>query len=223
MNEHAIISVKQEGSTLLVLAVNAALIVWTWNRIPETLPVHWNVQGEIDRYGGRFEALALVPLILLAVSLLLIALQSRMPKNTEIMRVVRLGLSLLGLCITAQYALDWTPERAVLLGMGLVFVLLGNVMGKVQPSPWVGFRTPWTFLSKRAWHKSQRRGGVFLVCFGLLSLIVGLLVPSAWLLPWLMPLGFVLTLFGGIGWLTYLSYLDYRQDPAPEPVRSVRG
>ena len=223
MNEHAPAPISKNWPILLVLAVNAVLIAWTWNRVPASLPLHWNLQGEIDRSGGRFEALALVPLILLAVSLLLSVAQRFLPGQADLMRVVRLGLGVLGLCITAQYALDWTPERAVLLGLGLVFVLIGNVMGKVQPSRWVGFRTPWTFLSKRAWHKSQRRSGLFLVCFGGLSLLVGLLVPGAWLFPWVMPLAFLLTLFGGIGWLTYLSYLDYRRDPHPEPVGGLRG
>ncbi|GAA4014798.1 hypothetical protein GCM10022631_28330 [Deinococcus rubellus] len=216
-------SLKREWPTLLALAVNAALIVWTWNRIPERVPVHWNLQGEVDRYGGRFEALALVPLILLAIIGVMWVAQRWTPNNSAVMRVVRVGLALLGLMFTAQYALGWTPERAVLVGLGFFFMLLGNVMGKVEPSRWVGFRTRWTFLSKRAWYQSQRRSGVFLVCYGLLSLVVGLLIPGAWLFPWVMPLAFMLTLFGGFGWLTYLSYLDYRHDPHPEPVGSVRG
>ncbi|AZI42021.1 DUF1648 domain-containing protein [Deinococcus psychrotolerans] len=217
------VSTGKDWPTLLTLAANAGLIAWLWNRIPTTVAVHWNLQGEVDRYGGRFEALALVPLILLAVIGVMWVAQRLTPNNGAVMRVVRIGLALFGLTFTAQYALGWTPERAVLVGLGFFFVLLGNVMGKVQPSPWVGFRTRWTFLSKRAWHQSQRRSGVFLVCYGLLSLVVGLLIPGAWLFPWVMPLAFMLTLFGGLGWLTYLSYLDYRQDPDPEPIRSVRG
>ncbi len=217
------VSLRKEWPTLLVLALNAALIAWTWNRIPASLPVHWNLQGEVDRYGGRFEALAMVPLILLAASLPTLIMQRFLSKNAELLRVVPLGLALLGLSFTAQYALHWPAERAVLVGLGLVFVLLGNVMGKAQPSRWVGFRTRWTSLSQRAWYKSQRRSGLFLVGFGALSLVAGLLVPAAWLFPWVMPLAFLLTLFGGVGWLIYLSYLDYKRDPHPEPVGGVRG
>ncbi|AWN23895.1 hypothetical protein DKM44_12200 [Deinococcus irradiatisoli] len=209
---------RREWPTLLALAVNAGLILWSWPRLPAQVPVHWNLQGEVDRVGGRFEALALLPLILLAVSMLTLIVQRFQPRNGGVFSALRLGLALLGLCFTAQYLPGWNAARAALIGVGLLLTLLGNVMGKVQPSRWVGFRTPWTYRSKRAWHQSQRRSGVFLVVFGLLSVAAGLLTPATLLFPWIMPLGFLLGLFGGLGWLVYLSYRDYRRDPQPEPV-----
>jgi len=211
---------RREWPTLLTLAVTAVLVAWSWSRIPERVGVHWNIHGEIDRYGGRFEALALVPLLLLGCSVLTFLLGRLGPaKNAEVMWVVRLGLALMGLCFTAQYILEWEPARAGLVGVGLLFALLGNIMGKVQPSPLIGFRTRWTYLSKRAWYQSQRRSGVFLFSFGLLSVLLGLSVPKDWLLPWVLPMAFLVGLWGGIGWLIYASYLDYQRDPQPEPVR----
>ena len=214
---------RKEWPILLTLTLNLALIVWTWNRLLERVPVHWNIHNEIDRYGGRFEALAMLPLLFLVVSLLLLAGQQTLPGNAGVIRVVRLALALLGLIFTTQYAFAWGALKVVMVGVGVFFALLGNVMGKVQPSPWVGFRTRWTFLSKRAWHTSQRRSGLFLVCFGVLSSVVGLVLPEAWLFPWVMPLAFMMVLFGGVGWLNHLSYLDYKQDPHPEPISSAQG
>jgi uncharacterized membrane protein len=216
-------ALKKEWPILLTLSLNVALIAWTWNRIPESVPVHWNMQGEVNRYGGRFEALAMMPLILLVASLLLLVIQRAMPANAGVIRVVRLAEALLGVIFTTQYAFDWGALKVALVGIGVFFALIGNVMGKVQPSPWVGFRTRWTFLSKQAWHKSQRRSGLFLVCFGLLSSLVGLITPEAWLFPWIMPLAFIGVLFGGIGWLNHLSHRDFRQDPHPEPISSAQG
>ncbi len=214
---------RREWPTLLIWLIHAALVAWSWNRLPERMPVHWNLQGEVDRYGGRFEALAVAPLILLAATLVMFAAQRSQPRNGGVLSVVRLGLALLGLSLTARYPLEWSAARAVLIGLGMFFTLSGNVMGRVQPSRWVGFRTPWTYRSKRAWHLSQRRSGVFLVGFGLLSGLSGLLAPERWLFPWVMPLGFLLGLLSGAGWLTYLSYRDYQRDPHPEPVELARS
>ena len=94
---------RREWPTLLTLVLNAALIGWSWNRIPAQVPVHWNIHGEIDRYGGRFEALALVPLLLLGTSgATFLAGRLGPAKNVEVLWVFRLGLALMGLCFTAQ-------------------------------------------------------------------------------------------------------------------------
>ncbi|MFB9994876.1 DUF1648 domain-containing protein [Deinococcus oregonensis] len=213
-------SLRQEWLTGLVLAANAALVAWAWPRLPERLPLHWNWQGEVDRFGGRFEALILLPLILLLPTLLTLAFPglAGTPKNAGVLRILRLGLALLSLSFTAQHAFELHPLRAVLISLGVFFVLLGNVLGKTQPNRWMGVRTHWTFLSRQAWHKSQRRGGAFLVSFGLLSALAALLTPEALLFPWLMPFAFLLLLLGGLGWITYQSYRDYHNDPQPEPV-----
>lgn len=210
---------QREWQAFLMLVVTAGLMAWTWNRIPHLVPVHWNIHGEVDRYGGRFEALTVLPLIALGVTVFTLAVERLgQARNATAMRVIRLATALLALCFTAQHALGWEPLRAVLVGVGLQLTLMGNIMGKVQPSWWMGFRTPWTYLSKRAWYKSQRRSGLFLVAFGILSILLGLGVPTAWMIPWVMPLGFLVGLGVVFGWLVFCSYIDYRHDPQPERV-----
>ncbi|MFC4455977.1 DUF1648 domain-containing protein [Deinococcus sonorensis] len=207
---------RREWPTLLALAANAALIAWSWPRQPLQVPVHWNLLGQPDRYGGRFEALVAVPLVLLLPMLLTWALQVNGPaRNALLFRVTRFGLALLSLSLTAHAAFGWTPGRSALLGVGLLFTLLGNVMGKAQPNRYVGFRTPWTARSRLAWQRGQRRSGVFLVSVGVLVLLTAAVVPAAALVPWVMPLGFLTLLLGGIGWLVWRSYQDYRADPDP--------
>ena len=42
-----------------------------WPRVPDQIPVHWNINGEVDRYGGRFEGVWLLPLVALGIYFLL--------------------------------------------------------------------------------------------------------------------------------------------------------
>ncbi len=55
--------------------------------------------------------------------------------------------------------------------------------------------------------------------YGALLTIVGLTLPNRMLFPWLLPAGMVVSLLVMVIWLVYASYLDYRHDPHPEPVR----
>lgn len=211
---------KTEWPALLAFAVTFALGAWAYPQLPESVPVHWGADGQPDRYGGRLEALFLTPLVLAGAALLLLALQRFSPnerKNASVLRVARLGLGLLAAVLVAAQAFDWPVARSVLIGVGFLFVTLGNVLGKAQPSPWVGLRTPWTLSSRRAWYASQRRGAVWFTAFGALLSVAGLIVPPALLFPWVAPVGVLGGALFMVGWLTYASYLDWKRDPQPEP------
>jgi uncharacterized membrane protein len=49
----------------MVLVAMFGLSAWAWLRLPAgaSIPVHWNVAGEADGYGGKFEGLLLLPLV----------------------------------------------------------------------------------------------------------------------------------------------------------------
>ncbi|MGE5199863.1 MAG: DUF1648 domain-containing protein, partial [Rhodospirillaceae bacterium] len=54
---------------LIACMFAAALVVWP--SAPSEIPVHWNAAGQVDRYGGKFEGLLLLPLMALGIYLLL--------------------------------------------------------------------------------------------------------------------------------------------------------
>src|SRR2546422_10890198 len=51
-------------------------------------------------------------------------------------------------------------SRLMPVAMGLLFVVLGNSLSRVQPTWFVGIRTPWTLSSDTVWRKTHRPGGV---------------------------------------------------------------
>lgn len=211
---------RQEWPVLLALLVLAGSVAYAWLTSPERVPVHWGPGGTVDRYGSRWEAFGVLPLIMLGAVALMYAIQrGRGQANAPLLRVVRVGLLLLASLITLASALNWGSARPIVIGVGLFLVLIGNVLGKAQPSAWVGFRTPWTYLSRRAWYASQRRGALWLTVYGVALALVSLLLPEHWLFPWLLPVGLLASLLLMVAWLVYASYLDYRNDPDPQAVK----
>ncbi|WP_019012492.1 DUF1648 domain-containing protein [Deinococcus aquatilis] len=213
-------TIKEWPATLCFIGsgVVAALV---YPRLPHSVPVHWGLDGTPDRFGSRLEALLVPLLVCLATAALLWAIGrfSRADRaNVPVLRTARLALGALALLLTLAYALEWEMGRAALIGAGLVLTLLGNVMGRTQPSVFVGLRTPWVFLSRRAWFASQRRAALWLTGLGALFMISGALLPPGVLFSWAVPGGVVLSVLGVVVWLTYRSYRDWKEDPSPEPV-----
>ncbi|WP_221089031.1 DUF1648 domain-containing protein [Deinococcus aquaedulcis] len=207
--------------SLLPFALSFALAAWALPQQPERVPVHWGVNGQPDRWGSPAEGLFLLPALLLGAALLTFLTEKAAEgrSNAGVLGNLRLGLGLLALLQTAHYALGWDALRTVLVGVGVLFLLIGNVMGRTAPSAFVGLRTPWVYLSRRAWHASQRRSGVWFAAFGGLLVLSGLLVPAAWLMPWVMPVGMVGGVLVLVAYLTWASWHDWKTDPDPQPIR----
>jgi uncharacterized membrane protein len=182
------------GVTALTIGFTGAVYPW----LPERIPTHWNAAGEVDGWGSKPWAF-LTPAILIGLLGLLRLLPWLSPRHFEI-DTFRSTYAFIVLLITVLLAyihlLTLLPplgypiriERAMIGGMMLFFILLGNELGKVQRNFFVGVRTPWTLASDRVWTETHRLAAHLSVAtgvLGLLSILSGL------------PYYFPLILFGG--------------------------
>jgi uncharacterized membrane protein len=101
-------------------------------------------------------------------------------------------------------------NRVVCVGMGLLFVVIGNFMGKFTRNFFVGIRTPWTLASDEVWLRTHRLGGKLFVAGGLVVLGAGLLGVRS-LVPFML-LPIVLALVPAV-----YSYVLYRRLEGPRP------
>ncbi len=74
------------------------------------------------------------------------------------------------------------------IGLGLLFVVLGNYLPKIPRNWFIGIRVPWTIASEEVWKRTHRLGGWLFVIGGCvmmalsaagLSPVVAMLVPLA--------------------------------------------
>lgn len=171
--------------SILVLMVLAS--IWVWQQLPADarLPVHWNISGEVDRFGSKFEGLFLVPLVTLGMMALLMLVPVIEPRRQHIWRsmkayrailiaIILLMAFLHFVLLTAALGQTVNVGRLVTLGVGILFILIGNYLGKVRSNFFLGIRTPWTLSSERAWNKTHRLGGWLYVILGFIIVMNGI-------------------------------------------------
>ena len=56
-------NLRKEAPILAIVAIPFLYLAYVWNSLPEKVPMHWNIKGEIDRWGEKQELL-LIPIVL---------------------------------------------------------------------------------------------------------------------------------------------------------------
>jgi uncharacterized membrane protein len=211
-------SLRTDWPHLLLIAAIWLTAAIAWPLAPEKIPVHWNVHGEVDRYGGKLEGIAVLPVLALAVYLLMLFLPKIDPGRANYERfrtpyaVIRFALlavlaTVYALALLATFGARVNMELAIMLVLGVLLLVLGNFMGKIRPNWFIGIRTPWTLSSKLSWTKTHRLGGWVFIGLGLLTMAAAFL-PGVWSVA----VFFGATMVGVLG-LTLYSYLVWRRDP----------
>jgi uncharacterized membrane protein len=166
------------GLVALSFAVTAAL----YHRLPDPVPVHWDVTGTADGFAPKPWGPFLLPLVAAgAHSILRLAARradvGRLGRAWAIIQVAIAGFLFIvnGLVLLAGLGAPVAMDRALAIGLGLLFVVLGNYLGKLTRNPVVGIRTPWTMASDEVWLRTQRLGGKVLVLTGLAFVVAALL------------------------------------------------
>ena len=217
---------RREWPHWLMIAGMFALAAFAWTRVPERVPVHWDVEGNPDRFGGRAEGLLLIPCLTAGLYALLLLLPRIDPGQANYRSFrgaygwIRFALTafLAGLFAVTTAETMGVPVAGARLAMpltGVLLVVIGNQIGRVRPNWFVGARTPWTLSSKRSWDKSNRLCGRVLVVGGGLFIAAGVI--GGRVAPWL-AIGF--TALGSLAVVPY-SYLVYREDPDRVPPAGV--
>jgi uncharacterized membrane protein len=204
----------------VVLLLMFVLSAWAWMRVPagQRIPVHWGMSGQVDRYGGKSEALLLLPLVALGMVGLLALIPRLEPRRLNLERSVKaytaVWLGILGFLLVLHVvlvltALGW-PVGVPLVAacsVGALLVLMGNYLGKTRSNFFFGIRTPWTLSSELSWSKTHRLGGKLFVILGLGTIVTGLLGPFVQFI-WLL---------GGaslvVAVVLVYSYVVWRADP----------
>ena len=178
---------------LVVTALAAAVSVWAYPRLPETVATHWNLQGTPDGYSSRLWAVAMMPLLTLGLTGLFNVLPKIDPRRENyakfldsywlIANAVLVFTGVADVLILAN-GLGYTVQvdRLLPLGVGLLFAFLGNYLTRVEPNWFVGIRTPWTLSSDAVWRKTHRTAGWLFVVGGLV-IAAGAFAPRGVFLP----------------------------------------
>lgn len=184
--------------------------------LPDTIPVHWNAAGEIDGYGSKYTSLflAAIPLLMYGLFELIPRIDPRKQnyqKHQKAYFIVRIFITLLFIAIVwvsnaAAMGLPVNVGLVIPVGIGLLFLVMGNYMPQIRPNYSFGIRTPWTLESPRVWKKTHAAGGILFCIYGLIMIAAGILQKE-----WMMYVFLAALLLGTVA-LTVYSWLLFRKE-----------
>lgn len=205
---------------LLIVAAAFIASAVVYPRLPARIPTHWNLAGQPDDWSNRIWGAWVLPIFLLGMWVLVQVLPRIDPRGANYAKfggafegiIVSVMLFMLALHLVALRASLGYPvqmQRVVPIGIGVLFIVIGNLLPRARPNWFVGIRTPWTLSSDRVWEKTHRFGGRVFVAGGILITIAGFL-----LVQWAHAVLFTVVLLCTAAVLIY-SYLEWkREQPA---------
>jgi uncharacterized membrane protein len=178
---------------LVIAALAVAVSIWAYPRLPPTVATHWSLRGTPDGFSSRGWAIAIIPIVILVMTGLFRVLPKVDPRRENYDKfigtywlianaVIAFMLVAHAMIIASGLGYSVRIDRLMPLGVGLLFIFLGNYLTRVEPNWFVGIRTPWTLSSDTVWRKTHRTGGLLMVIGGFV-LALGAFLPHAAFLP----------------------------------------
>ena len=167
--------------------------------MPDVIPMHYDLEGNTDRWGSKTESL-IFPIIILFATLFWHLLINAFEKKSITAKTEKEQMearsSAKVLCVVGlsqaimfgimhyfilysswmqaetgglQATIDIAKISCILLGV--MFIVLGNFMTKAKRNSVVGLRTVWSMYNDDTWRKSNRFGAICIIVTGLLTII----------------------------------------------------
>lgn len=215
--------------TALSMIITAAVI----DDVPDEIPMHYDFQGNVDRYGSKYE-LFIYPCLMAVVALMWMLLLRYFRKKIDsedektaaeaktnikvvyissvVMMLMQLGFQI-GSVVTAFRSVE-NPQSPmpdsiiswIIAVLGITMMVVGNLMPKTKRNGFFGLRTVWSVKNDKIWFESNRFAGVsFFVC-GLFMTVVSLMLDGMIVVNSTMPVLIAVTFASVI-----YSYIMYRK------------
>ncbi|MBQ7012829.1 MAG: DUF1648 domain-containing protein [Oscillospiraceae bacterium] len=171
--------------------------------LPDTIPMHFDFAGNVDRYGSKYE------LFLFSGINLFFALfwhlfiryydrllaestedkkRAELHTNRKVLGVVSVMTMLFMLAMQAAFMvmalragekIQTMPHDFstwILAALGVMLAVLGNLMPKSRRNAMFGLRISWTLANDRTWQAAHRFSGVLLCVTGILIAVCALVL-----------------------------------------------
>ena len=176
---------------LPIWALLLGVLALTWRlypALPDPMPSHWNIQGQVDGYMSKTAFTVFMPLLNVGIYIFMLVLPLIDPRRRNYTKfagaytwvrwavvIFLAGLQILSILFALGAPVD--IGRTVQAGVAVLFILIGNFMSQVRHNYFMGIRTPWTLADEEVWTKTHRLGGRLFVAAGFLGLLTVFWVP----------------------------------------------
>lgn len=175
------------GPSALLAALAFSLL--SYSDLPSQVPIHWDLQFNVDGYASRLFAGLILPIAFLVMPILTWGLPKIDPKGsiqrhahawwvtwTANMVVIAIAQTLI-IASARGWPIDMAMTIPILVGASLL--LIGNYLPQVRPNWFLGVRTPWTLSDEDVWRRTHRFAGRTMSAGGLLLLLAAFVDETA--------------------------------------------
>lgn len=202
---------------LILAAVIATIAVYP--RLPDQIPTHWSVSGEVNGWSSRLFGAWMIPLLMAVIWLFMRAIPHIDPRKANYEKFPGMYDALVILILTFMLLMHVLillsatgtvirMDRVVMPAVGIFIAIMGVLLPQAHPNWFVGIRTPWTLTSDLSWERTHKVGGTLFIALGLLIVASTFIAPerAIWLL--------VVAALGVVAFLFIYSYQVWKQDPS---------
>lgn len=183
---------KQSKSSILLTVVSLLLSLTVFSSLPEQIPAHWNVHGTVDRFAPKLTVF-IFPGIIFLITILFQFMRRTDPNSDNYDKFQReyhrytfvIGLVFFAvqiMTIVAAFRMDFNVNLIFCLGIGSLFIFIGNLLPKTKHNYFIGIRTPWTLADEQNWFRTHRLAGKIWVLGGLIVALTAL-APESFQVP----------------------------------------
>lgn len=187
----------------IIMAVSVIATAAVVGFLPDTIPMHFDITGAVDRFGSKYEiflfpAINIVFLVINFISDKIYKKQlstlsdekkiAEIKNNMKIMPVITIvgmltfmlmGVGFVFFILTSEDVSTsvMPPKLSNIVGiaLGILLAVLGNFMPKARKNALFGLRTPWSMKNEKTWTLSNRFAGFVMFISGILMIAVSLI------------------------------------------------
>ncbi|MEG1621355.1 MAG: SdpI family protein [Oscillospiraceae bacterium] len=168
--------------TTAVCLMPMILAALLYDKIPEQMPIHFDINGVANGYAPKFFGAFGIPILMAAVNLFLHYITNNDPKtakmSSKLLAITKWTIAVLSIvCSTITIfmaiGIDMKIEIFVPSLVGLLMVIIGNYLPKTSQNNIIGIKLPWTLKSEENWNKTHHFAGFVWVVLGLIMILCG--------------------------------------------------
>lgn len=170
----------------------------------DKVAMHYDISGNVDRYGSKYENF-IFPVSMIVITIFLLIFiwyyekkaksasqekeREEAKSNAKVLYFVAGGMTVMfgvmqcfflyGNLVQERDNLNYLPFDINVVTnvlLGILLIVMGNYLPKTKLNSTVGVRTPWSMQNDIVWAKSNRFGGMVGVFSGLLIIVQALLI-----------------------------------------------
>lgn len=173
---------KREWPFLVILAIPFITAILVYPHMPDQVPIHWNIKGEVDNYGSKAFGTFFLPVLNVLMYFLFLVLPKFDPKRSNYVKfdssylTIRYSLHLFfalifGVTVAVSLGYPVNIDKWIPGSVAVLFIVMGNIMGRVRHNYFVGFKYPWTLANEEVWRRTHQLGAKLMVIGGFAGLL----------------------------------------------------